>query len=119
MALSCLCQRKCSVEFGNVCKCALWEILWVIFMHLYVRWRGGSDVTEGRCFLHGFEDDWVAGGMVQRQGKTPFLPRRVDAFFQGRLQPRRSRCCTASGLAATLEMGALFYNRSRQLQMSG
>lgn len=27
---------------------------------------------------------------------------------QGRLQPRRSRRCTASGLAATLEMGALF-----------
>lgn len=87
--------------------------------HIYVYGGGGGGETEGRCFLHGSEDDWEAGGMVQRQGKTPFFPRRVDAFFQGRLQPRSGRRCTASGLAATLEMGALFYNRSRQLQMSG
>lgn len=41
--------------------------------HIYVYEGVGGDVTEGRCFLHGSEDDWEPGGMVQRQGKSPFF----------------------------------------------
>lgn len=66
-------------------------------------------MTEGRCFLHSFEDDWEVGGMVQWQGKTPFFHGGWEPSLQGRLQRRRRRRCTASALATTLEMGSLFF----------
>lgn len=71
--------------------------------------RGRSDMTEGRCFHHSFEDECTEGGMVRRQGETPFSPWRLGAgFFTREAAAPHSRYCTASVLAAALEMVALF-----------
>lgn len=60
-------------------------------------------MTEGRCFLHGSEDDWEAGGMVQRQGKTPFFSTEAAAPSQQTLHSLGSGSNTGNGSSFFLQ----------------